>query len=224
MTDVSAQRRYDVAEKLLGISAVELFNPTGSVRYYVYASGGKGPVYCDNRLTLEHPLIRRYIRDQFTQLLEDYHISCDVIAGTSTAGVPHATLLADLLNKPLAYVRGKAKDHGKGKQVEGAGVNGKRVVLIEDLVNTGGSSVEAVQALRAEGGIVDYCLAIMTYNREDARQAFEHAQCNIVTLTDIETILDIALNHKASITTLDRDEVLAWRDNPEAWAQQRGIA
>ena len=221
MTAILEGRRYETAKRLLNISAVELFNPKGQARYYIYASGGKGPIYCDIRLALGDITVRRYIRDQFLKLLEEQGIEFDIIEGIATAGIPHASFLADHLEVPLGYVRGKAKDHGKGNQVEGPSVKDKSVILIEDLINTGGSSIEAVEAIRTQGGSVQCCLAIVTYNREDARQNFSAAQCPLFVLTDIEAILEVAITERY-ITEEQRAEVLEWRNDPKGWASRRG--
>ncbi|MBI4150191.1 orotate phosphoribosyltransferase [Candidatus Woesearchaeota archaeon] len=211
--------RHQIARTLLRIGAVTL-SPD---KPYLYVSGGRGPIYCDNRLLLGYPHDRNYVRDQFIELMQRNHLDCDVIAGIATAGIPHAAWLADKLNKPMVYVRSAAKQHGKQNIIDGPLAAHQRVILIEDLINTGASSIAAADAVRGAGGIVVACVAIMTYNLVTAKEAFAQAKCPLFTLTDIEALLDVALQEKR-ITPAQRDLVLRWQQDPPNWAKKEGFA
>ena len=176
-----------VAHTLLDIDAVKL----SPKEPFTWASGIKSPIYCDNRQILGDVKAHRKVIQLLIEELGKFQ-EADVIVGTATAGIPHATLIADRLEKPSAYVRGSKKAHGTARQIEGAAVKGKRVVVIEDLISTGGSSLNAVEALRAEGAEVLGVVAIFSYGIKGAVQKFAAADCLYSVLCDLDTLLEVA--------------------------------
>lgn len=216
MADVPAAIRRRLAADLLAIDAVAL----APDHPFTWASGRKAPIYCDNRLTLAYPAVRRRIRDGFAQLAQALGLAPEVIAGTATAGIPHAAWLADLLELPLVYVRSQPKAHGRRNQIEGRLDAGQRVVLIEDLISTGGSSLDAVAALRDAGAEVLAVLGIFTYGLPAARAAFEAAGVPLHTLTSYEVLLDVA----AEAGPFDAEALAvlrSWQQDPAAWSDAR---
>jgi orotate phosphoribosyltransferase len=202
----------DMAEFLLEIKAVIL----NATEPFTWASGIKSPIYCDNRKTLSHPKVRNFIKTSFSDLIDDEFGDTDVIAGVATAGIPHGALVADVLNLPFVYVRDKPKGHGLENQIEGKLEPGQRVFVIEDLISTGGSSLKAVEALRSAGAEVVGLGAIFTYGFPQAQEAFDKANCKAVTLTNYDTLLDIALRNNY-IKQEELDTLKAWKENPQAW-------
>lgn len=202
----------EVAEYLLEIKAVVL----NAKEPFTWASGLKSPIYCDNRKTLSYAKVRTFLKSSFADLIAEEFKTCDVIAGVATAGIPHGVLVADVLNKPFVYVRDKAKGHGLENQIEGKLEVGQKVVVIEDLISTGGSSLKAVASLRAAGAEVLGLGAIFTYGFEKSVHAFEEAPCKFFTLSDYPTLLEIALKHDY-IKPEDKDTLLQWYQNPEKW-------
>jgi orotate phosphoribosyltransferase len=202
----------EVAEYLLEIKAVVLQpqNP------FTWASGLKSPIYCDNRKTLSYPKVRKLIRDSFVDIISEEYSACDVIAGVATAGIPHGALVADVLNKPFIYVRDKPKAHGMENRIEGKLEPGKKVVLIEDLISTGGSSLKAAEAVREAGAEVIGLGAIFTYGFQKAEDAFANAKCPYFTLSDYPTLIQQALANHA-ISEAETKILLAWYKNPEEW-------
>ncbi len=207
-----------VARDLLRIGAVTL-RPDEP---FTWASGRLSPIYTDNRLTLSHPDVRQRLADGFVTLARRAG-GADAVSGTATAGIPHATLLADRLDLPLSYVRSQAKAHGKGNQIEGRVTDGQRVLVVEDLVSTGGSVIAAVEALRDAGALVQTVLAVFTYGLDAAADAVSDAGFTLRTLTDFPALLEVAredgLLDDAAIQTLED-----WRRDPEGWSQSRGGA
>ncbi len=199
-----------IAKALLQIKAVSVVDKD---HLYTWASGIKSPIYCDNRMTMSFPEVRALIADGFAETVREQFSNVDVIAGTATAGIPHAAWLAERLNLPMVYVRSSAKGHGKGNQIEGASVAGKRVVLIEDLISTGGSSLQAVEALRAAGADVLVVAAIFSYNFDEASERFAAANMPFLSLTDYQTLLPVAVE-QGYIDEGDREELAKWRHNP----------
>jgi len=203
-----------VAEFLLQIKAIKLqpANP------FTWASGWKSPIYCDNRITLSHPAVRTYIRQKLAQLIQEEYGAVDVIAGVATAGIPQGVLVAQELGLPFIYVRSKAKEHGTGSLIEGEIVEGQRVVVIEDLVSTGKSSLQAVEALRNAGLSVAGLVAIFTYGFKQADDNFAAAKCRYSTLSNYKALIDYAAEHgfiaKSEIEFLNK-----WRENPSEWGQ-----
>ncbi|MBL7801196.1 MAG: orotate phosphoribosyltransferase [Chitinophagales bacterium] len=202
----------DMADFLLEIKAVIL----NAADPFTWASGIKSPIYCDNRKTLSHPKVRNFIKTSFADLIDDEFGDTDVIAGVATAGIPHGALVADVLNLPFVYVRDKPKGHGLENQIEGKLEPGQRVFVIEDLISTGGSSLKAVDALRAAGAEVVGLGAIFTYGFPQAETAFKEANCKAVTLTNYDTLLDIALRNNY-IKQSELDTLKAWKENPQGW-------
>ena len=178
-----------IAEDLLQIGAVVL-RPDDP---FTWASGIQSPIYCDNRLTMAHPAVRTRIRDSFVERMDSRGWKPDVIAGTATAGIPHAAWLADALGLPMVYVRGSAKEHGRGNQIEGVVKAGQRVMLIEDLISTGGSSIAAAAALRDAGADVIGLAAIFSYVIPGAHERFDAAALPLFTLTTVDALLPRAV-------------------------------
>ncbi|MEO0557892.1 MAG: orotate phosphoribosyltransferase [Bacteroidota bacterium] len=206
-----------IARDLLALRAVVL-RPNDP---FTWASGRLSPVYTDNRLTLGDPAVRGRLIDGFRQLASAFEVS--MIAGTATAGIPHATLLADRLELPLVYVRSAPKGHGRKNLIEGASVSGHRVLVVEDLVSTGGSVLAAAEALRANGATPVAALAVFSYGLAAATEAFQEGMLPLRTLTSLEALLRVAEEDR----TLDADSLAqlhAWRRDPAAWSQERGGA
>lgn len=201
-----------IAELLLNIQAVKI-NPEQPFRW---ASGWHSPIYCDNRLTLSHPEVRTAIRDAFVERIGDSFGTPDAIAGVATGAIAHGALVADAMNLPFVYVRSQAKGHGLGNRIEGRIEAGRKVVVLEDLVSTGGSSLSAVQALRDAGVEVLGMAAIFTYGFDVARRNFEAEDCKLVTLTDYNQLLSVA-THQKNIRSEDLESLRAWRHSPETW-------
>ena len=173
-------------------------------------------VYTDNRRVLGDVALRRQVCTAFADAIRSSGWAPEVVAGTATAGIPHAAWLADALGLPMAYVRSSAKAHGAGRQIEGASVDGRRVVLVEDLVSTGGSSLAAVEALRASGAEVVGVVALFTYGFDAARDAFATAAVPLVALSDYDALVDVAAA-RGDLTPALRDTLAAWRRDPSAW-------
>lgn len=210
---MSLESRRKVAEFLLRIKAVQLQpeNP------FQWASGRYAPIYCDNRKTLSHPQVRTYIRQQAVELIEDRFGRVDAIAGVATGGIALGALIAQELGLPFIYVRSSAKAHGMGNQIEGDLSVLSNCVVIEDLVSTGKSSLEAVAVLREAGVQVKGLVAIFTYGFPDAAAAFEAASCPWGTLTDYPTMLDQALAE--GYVTDDSTQILqSWSADPKTWS------
>ena len=202
-----------LASDLLRIGAVKL-SPEAP---FTWASGLRSPVYCDNRLTIGHPEVRRRITDGFVEIIRAVGLQPEVIAGTATAGIPHAAWLADRLGLPMVYVRSKAKGHGTSSRIEGPVDPGRRVLLVEDLVSTGGSSVTALEALREAGFEVRDVLAIYTYGFTRAEEAFAAAEARLHVLTSLESLIDEArAQHYLDVDAIESLE--AWRSDPEGWS------
>jgi len=183
---------------------------------FTWASGWKSPIYCDNRITLSFPNIRTYIRQAYAQSVLDYFGKPDVIAGIATGGVPQGVLIAQELGLPFIYVRSSAKDHGMGNIIEGYYEKGQRVVVIEDLISTGGSSIKAINSLREAGLDIKGLVAIFSYGFEVATKNFAEAECPVLTLSDYDTLVDTALKTKY-ITEDDIVSLHKWREKPDAW-------
>ena len=200
------------AEKLLKIKAIKLQaeNP------FTWASGWKSPFYCDNRKTLSYPDLRTFVKTELTRVIMENFDEVDAIAGVATGAIPQGALVADLLNKPFVYVRSKPKDHGLENLIEGELRPGMKVVVVEDLISTGGSSLKAVDAIRNNGCEVIGMVAAYTYGFDAAKEAFQKAQVKLVTLTNYEAVLEVAL--KTGYITEPQVAVLnAWRKDPAQW-------
>jgi|SRR5690625_4138330 len=199
--------KHDLARDLLNIKAVQI-NPDD---YFTWTSGIKSPIYCDNRLTMSHPSIRKKITNVFMELLKNQEEKPDVIAGCATAGIPHAAWLADALELPMVYVRSKPKGHGKGNQIEGEVTKGQKALVIEDLISTGGSSIEAAKALRQEGLDVIGVFAIFTYGLHKSVKAFSEEDLKLKAITNFDQLVDV-LTADGKVTLEDKDQLIAWRN------------
>lgn len=193
-----------------------------------WASGYYMPIYNDNRQFLAKASYRALICDAFSDMIESLSLQCDGIAGTATAGIPHATSLADRLNKPLSYVRSSSKDHGLGHQIEGFGSDGSyrgaRILLIEDLISTGSSSVNALEAIRRQDGLCDTCLGIFSYGLSAALDAFTHLEPSAMyhTILSYDLMIEVA-KEVGYITEADGDALKEWRDDPFGWGERHGF-
>ena len=202
----------ELAELLLEIDAVVL-RPNDP---FTWSSGWNSPIYCDNRLTLRFPEIRKKISRAFVDIIEDKFSEVEVITGTATAGIPHAAWIAENLDKPMAYVRAKAKAYGLGNQIEGGVDKGQSTIVIEDLISTGTSAISVVKALQVISADVRGVLSIFTYGFDKANKKFEEVNIPVYTLTDYTTLIDVA--HELGTITSDDIELLnKWRKSPETW-------
>ncbi|WP_462264976.1 orotate phosphoribosyltransferase [Mucilaginibacter sp.] len=204
-----------VAEFLLQIKAIKLqpANP------FTWASGWKSPIYCDNRVTLSYPAIRTYIRQKLSTLIQEEFGAVSCIAGVATAGIPQGVLVAQELGLPFIYVRSKPKEHGTGKMIEGEILPGKRVAVVEDLISTGKSSLEAVAALRAEGVEVAGLAAIFSYGFDASVENFKQAKCRFATLSNYNALIKFA-EDKQYISTDAAALLKQWRQDPANWGKQ----
>lgn len=202
----------EIAAQLLKIEAVHL-RPD---QPFTWTSGIKSPIYCDNRITMSFPYVRGLIADQFVRLIQEQYADVDVIAGTATAGIPHAAWVSERMNLPMIYVRDKAKGHGRQNQIEGKLLQGQKVVVIEDLISTGGSSLKAAQAVQAEGGEVLGVIAIFSYQFPDADQIFADAGIPFTTISNYSALLQAAT--EAGIITEEQEKLLtSWRQSPRTF-------
>ena len=206
--------KKDIAESLLEIKAVSL-RPNNP---FTWTSGIHSPIYCDNRLTLSYPEIRRKIAAGLTEIITEKFPGTDLIAGTATAGIPHAAWVSELLNLPMCYVRSKAKGHGKGNQIEGNAASGQKVVVVEDLISTGGSVITAVEALREAGCIVLGVVSIFTYELEKGRELLRNSDITAYSLTDYSTLIEVA-GEKGYVQPSESDKLHEWRKNPSEWGK-----
>lgn len=205
-----------IAEVLLKVKAVKL-QPN---QPFTWASGWKSPIYCDNRVTLSYPKERTHIRQAFVEAIINRFGKPDIIAGVATGGIPQGALVAQELGLPFIYIRSAAKGHGLGNMIEGHYEKGQRVVLIEDLISTGGSSLKAVQALRAADLDVKGLAAIFSYGFKEAAENFKSSDCPYITLTDYAILIEQALNSNF-IAEADLNLLQSWRENPSVWKQEK---
>ncbi len=205
-----------IAEYLLQIKAIKLqpANP------FTWASGWKSPIYCDNRKTLSFPEVRSFICDSFVSLIGSHYPDAELIAGVATGAIPHGALVADRMRLPFIYVRSGAKEHGLGNQIEGYFEKGQKVVVIEDLISTGGSSLNAVRALREAGCEVLGMAAIFTYEFKKAADAFEADKCKLYTLSNYSMLIETALK-TGYITSAVVETLKKWRMDPSTWGNAR---
>ena len=212
-----ARRARTVAQQLLDIEAVKL-QPDDP---FTWSSGMVAPIYCDNRLTISHPGVRRAIRDGFRSIVTEKSLLPATIAGTATAGIPHAAWLAEVTDQPMVYVRSSAKEHGTGARIEGRLDGEKDVVVLEDLISTGGSALDAVEAVREVGATVTAVLAIFSYELEAAAAAFAEADVPRYVLTDFSTLVDVA-HEESRVSAADLEARHTWRRDPAAWSLEHG--
>ncbi|MBS9768494.1 MAG: orotate phosphoribosyltransferase [Flavobacteriaceae bacterium] len=200
------------ADFLLQIKAIKL-EPSNP---FTWASGWKSPIYCDNRKTLSYPKIRKYLAKSFATIIKEQFKEVEVIAGVATGGIAIGILVAEILDLPFIYVRSEAKSHGMTNQIEGAYEKGQKIVVIEDLISTGGSSLKAVNALREAQCEVLGMVAIFTYGFEKSVQCFADAKCEVHTLSNYETLVKIA-KQTGYIKEQDEERLQEWRKCPENW-------
>lgn len=204
-----------VAKKLLEIEAIRL-SPNSP---FTWASGWKSPIYCDNRISLSYPELRTFIKESLVSVIHKNFLSIEAVAGVATAGIPQGALIADKLNLPFIYVRSKAKGHGMENMIEGKITPGQKVVVVEDLVSTGGSSLKAVEDLRENGLEVLGMVSIFTYGFDLAKTNFENAGVKLVCLSDYQHMLEQALSDGLipddALATLQR-----WSEDPSSWGKE----
>ena len=205
----------NIAKDLLAIEAVFL-SPNEP---FTWASGLKSPIYCDNRITMSYPKVRKAIAQGLAEKIKQAFPDVEVIAGTATAGIPHAAWVAEILDLPMVYIRSKAKDHGKGNQIEGRIFEGQKMVVIEDLISTGQSVLEATEAAKREGANVLGVTAIFTYELPAGEENFAKAELPLFTLTNYSVLIETAVAEKyideAELTLLKE-----WKKNPADWLKQ----
>lgn len=208
-------REFAVAEKLLQINAVKLNlqNP------FTWASGWKSPIYCDNRKILSYPHVRDFIKSEMTNTVFTEFPDAEVIAGVATAGIPHGVLVADLLTLPFVYVRSKPKEHGMGNQIEGVLEPEKKVVVIEDLISTGMSSMQAVEALQQAGAEIIGICSVFNYGFDVAKDLFASKQIKMISLSNYDALVSLALE-KNIIDKADESLLKEWRVSPSSWGQK----
>lgn len=206
------------AEKIAGLllecEAVSL-NPKEP---YTWASGIKSPIYCDNRITMSYPAVRKEIAKGLADIIRKFYPETEVIAGTATAGIPHAAWVAEELDLPMIYIRSKAKGHGKQNQIEGRLTEGQKVVCIEDLISTGGSVIDAASAVQQAGGAVLGCAAIFSYQLDAAMDNFRKVDLPIYTLSNYSALIKAAAE-KGIIKSEDKMLLNEWRDDPAEWGK-----
>ena len=207
MTDKKA-----IAEKLLQINAIKL----SIDKPFTWASGWKSPIYCDNRKILSFPFVRDFVKSEMCNVIFQSFENAEIIAGVATAGIPWGAMAADQLKLPYIYVRPKAKEHGLGNQIEGFYEAGKRVVVIEDLVSTGKSSLQVVDVLKNAGLEVVGMISIFNYGFEEAKKAFEKYGLTLKSLTDYDSLIELAIAQK-SISESDQKNLSTWRKDPSNW-------
>ena len=204
----------EIAKDLLSIEAIFL-RPNDP---FIWASGIKSPIYCDNRLTLTEPEVRTKIENGLARIIKENYPEAEVLMGTSTAGIAHAAITADILNLPMGYVRGSSKDHGRKNQIEGRLKKGQKVVVIEDLISTGGSVIDVVNVLREAGAEVLGIASIFTYNMEKSKIKLQEANVKNISLSNFDTMAQVAAE-EGYITEKEIEKIIAFRNNPsdESW-------
>jgi orotate phosphoribosyltransferase len=206
---------YAVADYLLQVKAIKLNNKNP----FTWASGMRSPIYCDNRVTLSFPGVRTFIRQEFAKAINSNFDDVDLIAGVATGAIAQGVLVAQEMDLPFAYVRSVSKGHGLENQIEGKVAAGQKVVVVEDLVSTGGSSLKAVEALRSAGCDVLGMVAIFTYELPVAIGNFESSNCELITLSDYSHMIERAVE-KGHIQPSDLESLKVWRKDPKAWAKK----
>lgn len=202
-----------VAQSLLQIKAIKL----QPANHFTWASGWKSPIYCDNRKILSYPKVRTFVRQQFVEAIENNYPNVDVIVGVATGGIAIGALIAEDMGLPFCYVRSAAKGHGMQNLIEGEVPTGKNVVVIEDLISTGGSSLKAVDALRESNAIVLGMAAIFTYDFDLAKNNFKEKNCKLLTLSDYNVLIKAAETENY-ISEKDVESLTEWRENPSEWS------
>ncbi|MFC6314956.1 orotate phosphoribosyltransferase [Lapidilactobacillus achengensis] len=206
---------HQIAADLLRIKAVTL----SPQQPFTWASGLKSPIYTDNRLTISYPAIRQRIAQGLATMIQQLYPQVDVIAGTATAGIPHAAIVASLLDLPLIYIRSQPKDHGQGRQIEGHLAANSKAVVIDDLISTGGSVLQAVQAAQREGAQVLGVVGIFSYQLPVGQANFVGVDLPCTTLTNYTSLIETAVD-QGYISAQDREILQQWRQDPQAWGAQ----
>jgi orotate phosphoribosyltransferase len=209
---MSTQKHF--AEKLLQIKALQI----NLQKPYVWASGWNSPVYCDNRKVLSYPYVRDFVKSELANMVLEHFPDAEVIAGVATAGIAHGVMAADLLKLPFIYVRSKPKEHGMGNQIEGYMEAGKKVVVVEDLVSTGKSSLQAVDAIRAAGGEVIGMCALFTYGFNAASEAFAQADVPLHTISNYLALMEVA-EEQQLVASEQKASLEQWRIDPAGWGK-----
>ncbi len=205
--------KLDIAKALINKGCVK-FSPSAP---FSYASGLKGPIYCDNRLVLSHVDFRNQVIKSFIEVIKSHSLQFDLIGGIATAGIPHAAMIADRLEAPMVYVRPKPKDHGKKNQVEGDYKANQSVILVEDLVNQGSSLSEAMIGIHSAGLISTQCLCIVDYQMAESRKRLKELSLNLYPLTDFEHLVEAAIELRF-INFDDKKLLMDWHDDPKEWS------
>jgi orotate phosphoribosyltransferase len=203
-----------IAEKLLQINAVKL----NTENPYTWASGWKSPIYCDNRRALGYPYIRDFIKSELAAVIFEHFSNAETIAGVATAGISWGAMAADQLKLPFMYVRPKPKEHGMGNQIEGMYEKGQRVIVIEDLISTGKSSLQVCEVLQKEGLIIEGMISIFNYGFPQAAEAFESAGVKLYSLSNYEELISL-VREKGELKEEQLNSLLKWRENPSEWAK-----
>lgn len=201
-----------VAEKLLQINAIKL----SVSKPFTWASGWKSPIYCDNRKILSYPYIRDFIKSEMCNLVFQSYADAEMLAGVATAGIPWGAMVSDQLKLPYIYVRPKPKEHGLGNQIEGFYEEGRKVVIIEDLISTGKSSLLVAEVLKNAGLHVEGLVSIFNYGFDEAKNSFEKAKINFHSLTDYDSVIALAIE-KNIVSESDQNTLLNWRADPAHW-------
>jgi len=204
-----------VAEYLLQIKAVKL-NPQ---KPFQWSSGLLSPIYCDNRVILSYPAIRTYIRQQFVDVINEYFGKSDVIAGVATGGIAHGVLVAQEFGLPFIYVRPEPKQHGLSNAIEGYVEKGQSVIVIEDLISTGGSSLRAIEHLKDFGCSIKGMISIYTYNFKSAEENFKKNKLQVISLSNFDSLIKVALE-RSYITEDDFEQLKEWHKDPEGWSEK----
>ena len=212
----------DFAQQLAKISLEIEAIKINSEKPFTWASGYRMPLYNDNRMLLGNAGHRTLIAEAMKAIIEKEGIRIDTIAGVATAGIPHATSLANLIKLPLIYVRSSPKEHGLKNQVEGILKSGQAVIMVEDLISTGGSAIKAVDAVREAGGVVEHCLAIFSYGFAEAKKRFGESHCQLHTLLNLDSLLQFAIK-EGYITSKEKQVMDTWIQNPFEWGKQQGF-
>ncbi len=207
---MSTQKHF--AEKLLQIKALQI----NLQKPYVWASGWNSPVYCDNRKVLSYPYVRDFVKSELANMVLEHFPDAEVIAGVATAGIAHGVMAADLLKLPFIYVRSKPKEHGMGNQIEGVLEKGKKVVVIEDLISTGKSSLQVVDVIREQGAEVVGMCGLFTYGFPVAAQAFEQAMVPLHTISNYQALMEVAEEQKL-VDASQKETLEQWRVDPGNW-------
>jgi orotate phosphoribosyltransferase len=207
---MSTQKHF--AEKLLQIKALQI----NTQKPFVWASGWNSPVYCDNRKTLSYPHVRDFVKSELANMILEQFPDADAIAGVATAGIAHGVMAADLLKLPFLYVRSKPKEHGMGNQIEGVLEAGQKVVVVEDLISTGKSSLEVAEVVRAHGATVIGMVGLFTYGFPEAAAAFEKANVPLFTISNYSALMEVAEDQKI-ISTEEKAHLETWRLSPSTW-------